>query len=156
LSLSPEPEAQEQATDSAKEETAPTLADWERALAGIKAGGGTACGVAVEMMRRTKQNVEQILMVTDEEENQSPRFVESFKRYTGELGTLPHVVFVKTRGASSQLETACQQERIAFDTYQFTGDYYALPNLVPLLTRPSRLDLLLDIMAYPLPKRKTA
>jgi len=37
----------------------------------------------------------------------------------------------------------------------YPADYYALPNLLPLLTRPSRLDLLLEIMAYPLPKRKT-
>ena len=108
------------------------------------------------MMRRQKQAVEQIVMVTDEEENQNPRFVETLKRYSQELNVAPHVVFVKTRGAFGQLEAECQRERIPFDTYQFEGDYYALPNLVPLLTRPSRLDLLLDIMAYPLPRRKTA
>ncbi len=138
-----------------KEEGKPTLADWEKALSGIKAGGGTACGVAVEMMRRQKQAVEQIVMVTDEEENHDPRFVSTYKRYSQELNVSPHVIFVKTRGAATQLEFECQRERIPFDTYQFGGDYYALPNLIPLLTRPSRLDLLLDIMAYPLPKRKT-
>jgi hypothetical protein len=31
-----------------------------------------------------------------------------------------------------------------------------LPNLLPLLSRPTKLDLLLEIMAYPLPVRKTA
>jgi hypothetical protein len=72
------------------------------------------------------------------------------------MGVAPHVVFVKTRGASNQLEAQCQSEHVPFDTYQFAGDYYALPNLVPLLARPSRLDLLLDIMAYPLPRRKAA
>ena len=35
-------------------------------------------------------------------------------------------------------------------------DYYSLPNLVPLLARPSRLDLLMEIMEYPLPKRLAA
>ena len=144
------------AVEPTEEAGKPTLADWEKALAGIKAGGGTACGVAVEMMRRQKQAVEQIVMVTDEEENQTPRFVETLKRYSQELNVAPHIVFVKTRGAFSQLEAECQRERIPFDTYQFQGDYYALPNLVPLLARPSRLDLLLDIMAYPLPRRKTA
>ncbi len=42
------------------------------------------------------------------------------------------------------------------DAFQFTGDYYALPNLVPLLSRPSKLDLLMEILEYPLPVRKPA
>ncbi len=42
------------------------------------------------------------------------------------------------------------------DAFQFTGDYYALPNLVPLLSRPSKLELLMEIMEYPLPVRKPA
>jgi hypothetical protein len=133
-----------------------SLADWERALAGIRAGGQTSCGVAVEMMRRQGQVVEQIVMVTDEGENHAPRFVEALQRYQADLSAEPHVVFVKTQGAANLLELECRQARIAFDAYQFTGDYYALPNLLPLLTRPTRLDLLMDIMAYPLPKRKAA
>jgi len=142
--------------EKAQEEHPPTLTDWEKAFAGIEAGGQTSCGVALEVMRRRKQAVEQIVMVTDEEENQAPYFVETLKRYSQELSISPHVIFVKTRGALTQLENQCRTERIPFDTYQFSGDYYALPNLVPLLSRPSRLDLLLDIMAYPLPRRKAA
>jgi hypothetical protein len=45
---------------------------------------------------------------------------------------------------------------IVVDVFPFKGDYYALPNLVPLLTRPSKMELLMDIMAYPLPARKGA
>lgn len=133
----------------------PSLAEWERALAGINAGGSTSCGVAVEMMRRQGQAVEQIIMVTDEGENESPRFVEAVKQYRVEVKTDPQIIFVKTQGASNQLEQECQRERLAFDAYQFNGDYYALPNLLPLLTRPSKLDLLMEIMAYPLPVRKS-
>jgi hypothetical protein len=35
--------------------------------------------------------------------------------------------------------------------FTFAGDYYSLLNLVPLLTRPSRLDLLMEILdtCYP-------
>ena len=47
-----------------------SLAEWEQALAGIQAGGGTSCGVAIEQMRRREQWVEQIVMVTDEDEIQ--------------------------------------------------------------------------------------
>jgi len=134
----------------------PSLAEWEKALLGIQAGGGTACGVAVEMMRRQGQVVEQIIMVTDEGENQTPGFVAALKRYREELGADPSVLFVKTQNAVERLERDCQREGIAYDAYQFSGDYYALPNLLPMLTRPSKLDLLLEIMAYPLPARKPA
>jgi len=134
----------------------PSLVDWEKAFAGIKAAGQTSCGVAVEMMRRQQQVVEQIVMVTDEGENTEPRFVQALARYQAELKANPHVVFIKTQHAVSVLEMECQQARIDYDVYQFTGDYYALPNLLPLLSRPTKLDLLLEIMAYPLPARKTA
>jgi hypothetical protein len=138
------------------EEQAVTLADWERALAGIQANGATSCGAAIEMMRRQGRVVEQIIMVTDEAENRSPRFVDALTDYRELLSANPYVVFVKTRGAADLLEQTCQRAGIDYDAYEFTGDYYALPNLLPILTRPSKLDLLLDIMAYPLPQRKPA
>ncbi|MGB0386006.1 MAG: vWA domain-containing protein [Ardenticatenaceae bacterium] len=138
------------------EAAGPSLAEWEEVMRGIRAGGATSCGVAIEMMRRKGQMVEQIIMITDEGENTAPYFAETLQRYNRELGANPHVVFVKTRGASDLLERRCRQAKIAFDAYQFTGDYYALPNLIPLLSRTSKLDLLMDIMAYRLPKRKAA
>ena len=143
------------ASDAAGKKS-PTLADWERALMGINAAGGTSCGVALEMMRRKGEVVEQVVMVTDEGENSHPPFVETLQKYREELKADPHIVFVKTQGAIDLLERECRRARIANDAYQFSGDYYALPNLVPLLTRPSKLDLLLDIMAHPLPHRKPA
>ena len=56
-----------------------SLADWEKALTGITAGGGTSCGVAIEMLRRKGQRVEQIILVTDEGENQAPLFQNTYK-----------------------------------------------------------------------------
>jgi hypothetical protein len=132
------------------------LASWERALRGITAGGGTSCGAAVETLRRKRIAVEQILVVTDEGENQPPYFVETLKRYRHELKADPSVVFVRTPGATSYLEDRCRAAGIPADAYQFEGDYYALPNLVPLLARPSRRELLTEILDYPLPVRKPA
>jgi hypothetical protein len=132
------------------------LADWERALMGITAGGGTSCGVAVEYMRRKRQYVEQLILVTDEGENTAPLFVDALKKYREEVKADPTVCFVRTPGAGTQLEQACQQAGIVADAFQFSGDYYSLPNLVPLLTRPSKLELLMEIMEYPLPVRKPA
>jgi hypothetical protein len=138
------------------EERVVTLADWERAMAGIQANGATSCGAAIELMRRQGRVVEQIIMVTDEAENRSPRFVDALAQYRETLQADPYVVFVKTRGSSNLLERTCQRAGIDYDAYDFSGDYYSLPNLLPMLTRPSKLDLLLDIMAYPLPQRKPA
>src|SRR5262249_11720604 len=98
------------------------LADWERALEGITAGGGTSCGVAVEFLRRKKQYVEQIIMVTDEDENTAPSFVEALKKYREEVKADPNVCFVRTPGATTRLEESCREAGILADAFQFTGD----------------------------------
>jgi hypothetical protein len=136
------------------ESAGPELAAWERALTGITAGGGTSVGVAVEQLRRKKQYVEQIVVVTDEGENGDPRFVPTLLKYREELKIDPAVCFVKVQGATTQLEDECKKAGIVADAYQFNGDYYALPNLVPMLARPSKLELLQEILEYPLPARR--
>lgn len=136
------------------ERTGHDLASWEKALHGIKADGATSCGVPFELMTRKRQYVEQVIVVTDEEENTAPLFVEALVKYREALNADPAVCFVRTPGASTQLETQCQKAGIWCDAFQFSGDYYALPNLVPLLSRPSKLELLIEIMDYPLPQRK--
>jgi hypothetical protein len=133
-----------------------SLADWEKALAGIHAGGSTSCGVALEWMRKKKQRVEQIIMVTDEGENHAPLFKDAYTAYAQELATNPDVIFVKVGHASKTLEQACAQMGVAASAFEFKGDYYALTNLIPLLTRPSMLELLMEIMEYELPKRKAS
>ena len=132
------------------------LASWEKALKGITAGGGTSCGVPLELMTRKRQYVEQIIVVTDEGENTAPLFVDALTKYRETVKADPNVCFVRTPGAVTQLEDQCRQKGVLCDAFQFTGDYYALPNLVPLLSRPSKLELLMEIMEYPLPQRKPA
>ena len=130
------------------------LASWEKALKGITAGGGTSCGVPLDFMTRKRQYVEQIIVVTDEGENTPPLFVDALKKYRETVKADPNVCFVRTPGAGMQLEVQCHKAGILCDAFQFTGDYYSLPNLVPLLSRPSKLELLMEIMDYPLPQRK--
>lgn len=130
------------------------LSDWEKAFKGIVAGGGTACGVALDMMRRKKQVVEQIIMVTDQEENNVPHLAPTLKLYAQELGTMPSVIIVQVGGNSNQLERALTAEGMTVDTFKFSGDYYSLPSLLPMLAGGTRLELLMEIMSYPLPERK--
>src|SRR5439155_4188659 len=99
------------------ESAGPDLAAWERALTGITAGGNTSVGVGVEQLRRKKQLVEQIVVVTDEGENAEPRFVPALTKYGEELKADPAVCFVKVAGATTQLEDECKRAGIAADSY---------------------------------------
>lgn len=131
-----------------------SLADWEKALLGIKACGATSCGVSIEWMRRRKQFVEQIVMITDEGENSSPMFEKAYEDYARDMNTRPDVIFIKVGQSSDKLERVCNKMGIAPNAFEFRGDYYALPNVIPLLTRPSITDLVMEILEYPLPERK--
>lgn len=133
-----------------------TLADWEKALAGIHAGGSTSCGVALEWMRRQKQRVEQFVFVTDEAENAPPLFKHAYQAYAEEMKVKPAVILVRLGNVDTVLQQACRELGVPVNVFDFRGDYYALPNVIPLLTFPSQMDLLMEILNYPLPKRKEA
>lgn len=132
------------------------LADWERAFLGITAAGATSCGVALKYLERKKQYIEQIVLITDEQQNTPPLFVPALREYSTALKANPSVVIVRTPGGANFVEKQCRQEGIQVDVFQFNGDYYSLPNLVPMLARSSRLELLMEIMDYPLPQRKAS
>ncbi len=132
------------------------LASWGRALEGINSGGATSCGVALVAMTKAKQKVDQIILITDEGHNTSPNFVASYQAYCDAVGATPSVYIVRTPRGCGLVERHCREAGIEVDVFQFDGDYYSLPNLVPLLSRPSKLDLLMEIMQYQLPKRRAA
>lgn len=130
------------------------LNHWERAFQHFKAGGTTSLGAPLLAMAKRGQRVEQIIVVTDEGENCEPYFAEAYLAYSRALAVTPNVVLVKVGQASDYTEKCLTRSRVPYDTFSFDGDYYSLPNLIPLLARPSRLDLLLDILATPLPSRQ--
>ncbi|HEY9652335.1 MAG TPA: hypothetical protein V6C95_16880, partial [Coleofasciculaceae cyanobacterium] len=129
------------------------LSDWEKAFQHLKAGGATSIGSPLEAMRLRKQRVEQIILVTDEGENTAPYFAETYDAYKHDLKVEPSVVVVKVGYAYNWLEQRLQERQAQVDTFTFAGDYYSLPNLIPLLSRPSRLELLMEILETPLPVR---
>ena len=130
--------------------------DWERAFKMIKAGGGTSGGCAIEAMRVKKQRVEQVIIVSDEQENTPPLLAETLARYQSEVQANLNVVLVKVGNASGYMEKTLKEKGFTVDSLTFKGDYYALPNLLPMLSRPSRLELLLEILETPLPTRSKA
>lgn len=129
------------------------LSAWERAFKHIKAGGSTSIGCSLKIMRLKKQTVEQIILVTDEEENTAPYFAETYEAYKRDLKVAPSLMIVKVGHASDWVERKLKEKQIQVDTFTFAGDYYSLPNLIPFLSRPSRLELLMKILETPLPLR---
>ena len=137
----------------AVEATGERLADWEAAFDGIRAGGMTSLGAPLEAMKRAHQYVEQIVYVTDEGDNTSPLCQDGYRAYQRAMNVSPDVVIVKVGYANDMVEAPLRQCGARVETYTFEGDYYALPNLVPMLSKASRLELLLEIMSTPLPRR---
>ncbi|MEO8891453.1 MAG: hypothetical protein ABI417_07955, partial [Coleofasciculaceae cyanobacterium] len=129
------------------------LSDWEKAFQHIKAGGATSIGSTLEAMRLRKQRVEQIILVTDEGENTAPYFAQVYEAYKRDLLLEPSVLIVKVGYAYDWLELRLQEKQVQVDSFTFAGDYYSLPNLIPFLSRPSRLELLMEILETPLPMR---
>ena len=132
----------------------PTVGDWEKALVGIRADGGTSCGVAVDWMARHGQRVEQFVFVTDEGENTAPLFADAYEAYARALNVRPAVTIVKVGQGCDVLEAACRKLGVPMNVVEFQGDYYALPNVIPLLAAPSQAELLMEVLAYPLPRRR--
>ncbi|MDX1931548.1 MAG: hypothetical protein SFU56_02970 [Capsulimonadales bacterium] len=128
------------------------LTDWEKAFKLIRAGGGTSCGCAVEALRLKKRRVEQIILVTDEGDNTAPLFGPAYEAYCRDMACAPNVVLIRVEGATNDVQRQLKGT-VAVDSFTFTGDYYSLPNLVPLLARPSRLELLMEILETSLPVR---
>lgn len=132
------------------------LSDWEKAFKGIHANGATSCGVSLDMMIRSNKYVEQIIIVTDQEENTPPLLLPTLRSYEAKNGIMPDVIFVGV-GARYQpvLYDRLTREGLMAENYVFTGDYYSLPSLIPMISGGSRLELLSEIMSTPVPERKT-
>ncbi|RYX81622.1 hypothetical protein EON83_23145 [bacterium] len=129
-----------------------SLLAWEKALQGIRAVGATSCGTALAWMEKKGQRVEQIVMISDERENKTPLWKDALKSYQQNVSKVD-VVFVKVGNAGDALERECETLGVSYRAFDFKGDYYALTNLLPLLVRPSMLELLMEILEYPLPLR---
>lgn len=131
------------------------LASWEQAFKGINANGGTSYGAGLQPLLTNKQRVEQLILVGDEGEYNSPTFMSVYRKYVETMGVSPSIFVLRCGDRSSygRITTQLTQNNIDHDVYEFTGDYYSLPNLVKYLTKPSKLDLLMEIMATPLPTR---
>ncbi|MBO0782905.1 MAG: VWA domain-containing protein, partial [Ktedonobacteraceae bacterium] len=134
----------------------PTLSDWEKALKFVRANGSTSIGCSLAKMQRDNVYAEQLVIVTDEGENTAPYLRHAWKEYAQALHTAPAVIIVQVGGSYDPFYNGLQSEGIEVTRYRFGGDYYSLPNVLPLLAMPSKAELVELIMQYELPKRPKA
>lgn len=136
------------------------LAAWESAFRGVRSGGGTTCSVPIRNLIAEKKYVEQIVLISDEGENNPTRFPHLLEEYERVMNVKPNI-FILRCGAMNfrhnYVYTALSKAGYEVDVYEFDNsdtDYYSLPGLVKFLAKPSKVDLLMEILGYPLPKRK--
>lgn len=132
-----------------------TMTSWEQAFKPIRAGGGTSIGCALDFLIRYKLYVEQIIVVTDEDENGSPKFSDVYSKYVDEMKISPLIIIVRVGRITPRFSQSLKAKNIVYDVYEPEGnDYYGLPGLIPMLSRNSKLDLVYEIMDFPLPQKK--
>ena len=145
--------SERQAPATVAPEKRPTLSDWEAAFKFVKANGGTSIGAPLAMMRALGVYAEQIVIVTDEGENTAPFFRDAYEEYAREMGVRPSVVIIHVGGTYYQFGQELERRGVELLRWEFKGDYYSLPNVLPLLAMPSRAELVGQIMARELPRR---
>lgn len=121
-------------------------ADWMYAFSGLKARGGCSIGAALERLRVRRETVEQIVIVTAGAENSAPFIGAAYNAYRRYLGVSPNVVLVTPESASPALESNLRQNAIDVTVLEYTDVEMMLPHLIPLVNRPSRVELLLDVL----------
>lgn len=132
-----------------------SLTQAENAFAGVRAHGFTAIGSGMKLAIHKKWLVDQVVIITDEEETADPYFVAGYQEYVSAMNTQPSIVVIRIELRSPVLTHNLKRAGIPFDLYEPDGtDYYAMPGLIPLLSKKSKLDLLFEIMDTELPVRK--
>jgi len=130
-----------------------TRSAWEQAFKMVRANGSTSIGAPLAKLTREHHYVEQVVIITDMGENTHPYFVAAYEEYAREVGYGPQVIIVGVGGSSQGFLTGLQRAGIPLTVWEFGGDYFALPNLLPLLAMPSRAELVEQVMACVLPCR---
>jgi len=129
---------------------------WQKKLKMVKANGGTNLGACLTAMIRNDEDVEQIIILTDEGENGHPLFHEKLPAYKEKFGHLPEIIIVRLAGMDTRdiVEKTCKQAGAEVTLMDCTRtDKIALPNLIQLCSKKSVFDLIQDVLELPLPTK---
>jgi hypothetical protein len=105
--------------------------DWEQAFRHIRADGCTSLGAPLRKMARCEY--EQIVLISDGEENTDPYFIPQLQAYERARGRRVEVFWIKVGGGAHEFEQQLTRAKVICKIFPFRGDYYNLPNLVAML-----------------------
>lgn len=137
-----------------KDVTGMTLDEIEQATANIYEGSSTSIGCGLRYLNDKKLSVDGIVIISDGEENCSPRFAAEYKKMLNE----PAVYFIHMWGSGRWgyygidiLSTAMTNADITYTKYDATKefDYNSMVNVVGLL-KPQVYGFLEEVMETPL------
>jgi len=119
------------------------FAGWERAFAPITAGNATSIGAPFS--RLMDKDVEQIVIISDGEENSGPRFKDMLKRYEKVHNKSVKVFFIKV---ASNNVTPLEKDMAGEDMtlINFNGDYYNLPDVIPMLCSGNSFEMVEEVL----------
>lgn len=122
------------------------LVDWEHAFRHIRASGCTSIGAPLARLRHHR--IEQIVLISDGEENTSPLLADELQEYQARHGVRVKVLFLKVGSQPvTSVEKDLQGIRADLTVLPFRGDYYNLPDLVPRLCAGSQRGLLEEVLS---------
>lgn len=124
---------------------------WNDAFRHFQAAGATCAGSVLEAMRRKRQRVEQMVVVTGKDETSSPRFHQVYFDYAAAVRTHPEVHVVLTHP-----DARVWVDRLADAGLPVESSDGSERELWPFLSRPSQAEILNDILSVPLPSRRAA
>jgi len=129
---------------------------WQQKLKMVRADGGTNLGACLTAMIKNGEDVDQIIILTDEGENGHPYFYEKLPEYKKQFGHLPEIVIVRLGGhdACDHVERTCKKAGAEVTVMDCTKtDKIALPNLIQLCSKKSIFDLIQEVLELPLPTK---
>lgn len=133
--------------------------EYEKVLAETKyvmVGGGTSIGCGLMPLLDKKDEIDGIAIVSDAQENSSPRFTDVYRQYSTMLDKQVPVYLYRFEPGSrgpADVDLAKSMKTAGFDLQEFDVrgkfDYYSLPNLVQTM-RTNRYGLIQEVLDTPL------
>jgi len=120
--------------------------DWDRAFKGKEVSARANPSAALDALRKNCVAVEQIVLVAGGCKSEAGELSAAYAAYKEELGLTPAVVLIRTAVAVESMEAELRQGGapvIARSTWSGAG---SLAALIPLLCRPSKLELLMGLL----------
>jgi hypothetical protein len=119
----------------------------------VRTGGSTSIGCGLQYMLDKELEVDGIAIISDGEENCSPLFADTYKKYCKKFDKEPTLYFYKIRNSNdTNLDFSLRNNKLDYELFNLGKskiDYYSLPNLISSM-RVNRYSLIDEIMNTPL------